>query len=84
MKHKLPILGISIFIFLIIGRLFCGVYIHDEFADRIFFFKHKPTWKWKFYSPQGMSDTKFEELTPDQQIEQKYFDEYVTQQGLSR
>jgi len=84
MKCKLLVIGISIFLLLIIGRLFCGVYVHDEFGDRIFFLKHKPTWKWKFYSPQGMSDIRFEKLNSEQQIEQKYFDEYVTQQGISR
>ena len=31
----------------------------------------------KFYSPQGMSDTKFEELTTEQQIDQKYWNEFI-------
>ncbi|PXY43276.1 hypothetical protein [Flavobacterium hydrophilum] len=52
------------------ARLFCGVYIHDEFAESHFFIKHKPTWKWEFYSPQGMSDLKFEDLSKEKQIEQ--------------
>jgi hypothetical protein len=49
----------------------------------IFFFKHRPTWKWKFSSPQGMSDIKLEELSEEKQIEQKYFNEFVRDQGLS-
>ncbi|GGE95189.1 hypothetical protein [Flavobacterium limi] len=64
-------------------RLFCGVYIHDEFAETHFFIKHKPTWKWKFYSPQGMSDLKFEDLSKEKQTEQKYFNEYIKDRGLS-
>lgn len=58
-------------------RLFCGVYVHDEFGDEALFIKHRPTWKWKFYSPVGMSDLKMEDLTPEQQTEQEYFDEFV-------
>lgn len=50
----------------IIVRFFCGVYVHDEFNEEHFFIKHKPTWKWKFYSPRGMSDLKFEEMTEKQ------------------
>jgi hypothetical protein len=64
-------------------RLLCGVYIHDEFAESHFFIKHKPTWKWEFYSPQGMSDLKFKALSEEKQIEQKYFNEYIKDKGLS-
>lgn len=84
MKRKILIFIISIFTISILIRFFCGVYIHDEFAEKHFFIKHKPTWKWKFYSPQGMSDIKFEELSPDKQVEQTYFNEYVSKQGLSQ
>ncbi|WP_289665384.1 hypothetical protein [Flavobacterium panacagri] len=65
-------------------RLFCGVYEHDEFAETNFFIKHRPTWKWRFYSPTGMSDLKMEDLSKEKQIEQKYFNEFVRDQGLSR
>ncbi|MBF4486738.1 hypothetical protein [Flavobacterium sp. CSZ] len=75
---------ISAFAAVLIVRLFLGVYEHDEFAESHLFVKHRPTWKWKFYSPQGMSDTKLEELTEEKQIEQKYFNEFITDQGLSR
>lgn len=70
--------------FSIIIRFFCGIYIHDEFGEKHFFIKHRPTWKWKFYSPIGMSDTKFEELNIEKQIEQRYFDEFVSKQDLSK
>ncbi|MNF89356.1 hypothetical protein D3C87_1296570 [compost metagenome] len=80
------IIAIGIFIFAIVFtiRLFCGIYIHDEFGERHFFIKHRPTWKWEFYSPLGMSDNKIEELSEENQIEQKYFNEFVRDQGLSR
>lgn len=65
-------------------RLFFGVYTHDEFGDESLFLKYKPTWKWHFKSPIGMSDTKFNELSKEDKIEQYYFDEYVSQRGLSQ
>jgi hypothetical protein len=83
MKKKVVIL-ISTFVTVLVIRLFFGVYEHDEFAGNHLFLKHRPTWKWKFYSPQGMSDTKLEELTKEKQIEQKYFNEFIRDQGLSR
>lgn len=83
MKKKI---GIGIFIFAIVLtiRLFCGVYLHDEYPEEYFFVKHRPTWKWRFYSPIGMSDRRIEELSKERQIEQQYFNEFVTDQGLSR
>lgn len=79
------IISIGIFIFAIVFtiRLFCGIYIHDEFGERHFFIKHRPTWKWILYSPLGMSDNKIEELSEENQIEQKYFNEYIKDRGLS-
>lgn len=82
MKKKVLVL-IFTFATVLIIRLFVGVYDHDEFAESHLFFKHRPTWKWKFYSPQGMSDIKLEELLKEKQIEQKYFNEFVRDQGLS-
>jgi len=46
--------------------------------------KHCPIWKWEFYSPIGMSDRKIQELSKKEQIEQKYFNEFIIDQGLSR
>ncbi len=62
--------------FLVI-RLFCGVYVHDEFGEDVYFIKHKPTWKWRFYSPRGMSDLSINEMTIEQKNEQLLFDEFV-------
>lgn len=75
--------GIFIFAVVLTIRLFCGIYIHDEFAEKHFFIKHRPTWKWEFYSPLGMSDNKIEDLSEENQIEQKNFNEYIKDRGLS-
>ena len=83
MKKKITVL-ILISVIVLTIRLFCGVYEHDEFAETNFFIKHRPTWKWRFYSPIGMSDMKMEELSKEKQIEQQYFNEFVRNQGLSR
>ncbi len=83
MRKKL-FLGISIALITLLTRLYCGVYVHDEFAEENFFIKHRPTWKWKFYSPIGQSDLKLQDLIPEKQSEQKYFNEFVRDQGLSR
>lgn len=83
MKKKIFILVFTFTMFLGI-RFFCGVYHHDEFPEEYFFIKHRPIWKWNFYSPIMMSDTKIEELSKEEQIEQKYFNEFVRDQGLSR
>lgn len=58
-------------------RFFCGVFEHDEFDEDVYFIKHKPTWKWRFYSPRGMSDLEFNQMTDEQRYEQTMFDEYV-------
>lgn len=74
-KHKLTlVIGLLLCITI---RLFCGVFEHDEFGDDVYFIKHKPTWKWRFRSPQGMSDLKIDQMTPAQQEEQILFDEFV-------
>lgn len=83
MKKTINI-GIFIFAAVLTIRLFCGVYEHDEFAETSFFIKYRPTWKWRFCSPRGMSDLKMEDLSKEEQIEQKYFNEFVLGQGLSR
>lgn len=83
MKRKL-LFGITIVLLGVLIRLYCGIYVHDEFGDESLFIKYRPTWKWRFYSPIGMSDMKLKDLTPEKQMEQKYFDEFVHNQGLSR
>lgn len=82
MGKKIPFISISISVGILI-RLFCGVYVHDEFAEKHFFLKHRPIWQWQFYSPIGMSDIKMNDLSLEKQIEQKYFNEFVIERGLS-
>jgi hypothetical protein len=79
-------ISVAILIFTIFFtiRFFCGIYIQDEFGEKHIFIKHRPSWKWVFYSPIGMSDNKIEELSQEEQTEQKYFNEFVKDQGLSR
>lgn len=74
--------GVFTFAAVLSIRVFCGVYVHDEFAERHFFIKHRPTWKWLFYSPIGMSDKKLGELSEEEQIEQKYFNEFILDQRI--
>lgn len=83
MKKKISI-GIFIFAIVLSIRLFFGVYDQEEYVDSYFFIKHRPTWKWRFYSPIGRSELKFEELSEERQIEQKYYNEFIIDQGISR
>lgn len=68
---------------IIIFRFFVGVYSHDEFGGTNLFIKHRPTWKWSFYSPIGMSDIEIKDLSTEEQKEQLLFNEFITNKGLS-
>lgn len=81
---KVILIGVITVLFSLLIRLYFGIYIHDEFGDKCYFIKHKATWKWKFYSPIGQSDLKMEDLSLEKQIEQKYFNEFVSNQGMSK
>ena len=77
MKRKI---SFSVLIFIIVGifiRLFFGIYTNPEFHGNHIFIKHRPNWHWYFYSPVGLSDMTMEDLTDEQKIEQKYWDEFV-------
>lgn len=78
------VVGITVALICLLVRLYCGIYVHDEFAENNFFIKHRATWKWKFYSPIGQSDLKINDLPFEERIEQKYFNEFVRDQNLSR
>jgi hypothetical protein len=69
---------------MILCRFWVGLYHHDEFAETHLFLKHRPTWKWMFYSPKGQSNLRIQDLSPEEQTEQKLFDEFVYSQGMSR
>lgn len=77
MKRTLKYL-IPIMVFLLLIRLFCGVFKDDEFNDNYFFIKKYPTFKWYFHSPRGMSDLKLNEMSKNQSFEQVMYDKYVT------
>lgn len=83
MNRIIPFL-ILVLILLVSIRIWFGIYVHDEFGDTELFLKHRPAWKWKFYSPIGMSDLRFENLSEKQKQEQLFFKEFITDQGLSR
>ena len=82
---RLYIISILLTITIISIRLKFGVYCHDEFVwEKHLFIKHRLTWKWKFYSPIGMSDMTLDDLTDEQREEQILFYEFVRDKGLSR
>ena len=76
-KKKGIIILIVGLLFCLTIRLFCGVFEHDEFGNDVYFVKHRPTWKWRFYSPTGMSDLELNQMTVEQKNEQLLFDEFV-------
>jgi hypothetical protein len=76
MKNKI-IIGFGLIFFVIVFRFYFGIYVHEEFGDKNLFLKHRPVWKWKFYSPIRMSDLKIKDLTIEKQIEEKYYDEFI-------
>ncbi|WP_210464666.1 hypothetical protein [Rufibacter roseolus] len=78
---------IPVLTFILLGlaaRLWLGLYHHDEFAETHLFLKHRPTLKWTFYSPLGMSDLTMKDLTPQEQEEQRLFEEFISSKGLSK
>lgn len=84
MRKTIILTSISLSVLVIIARLFLGVYSHDEFGGTHLFIKHRSVWKWSFYSPTGMSDLQLEDLSPEKQYEERMFQEFVWEQGLSR
>ena len=56
-------IAFSVIIVLIILKLFGGIYEDDEFEEKYFFIKNKPSFKTYFYSPRGMSDMTIEQMS---------------------
>jgi hypothetical protein len=83
MKKLIPAIT-SISIIGLMIRLWTGVYPHDEFAETHFFIKHRPTCKWTFYSPIGMSDNQLNNLTEERRVEQLLFEEFISSKGMSK
>jgi hypothetical protein len=82
MQGKLNIYLILAFLSLLMTWLFVGVSYDDEFFEPTLFTKYKPTFKIKFYSPIGMSDLTLKDLSPDQQLEENTFQEFVANQDI--
>lgn len=80
---KIVLISIGI-VLVILARLWLGVYHHDEFAETHLFLKHRPTWKWTFYSPIGMSDKTVDDLSKEQKEEQLLFEEFISSKGMSK
>ncbi len=76
-NKKNKILLLFSFVLILAGRLFFGVFEHDEFGNDVYFIKHQPTWKWRFYSPKGMSDLDLEQMSEEQKNEQILFDKFI-------
>lgn len=76
-------IAFSVIIVLIILKLFGGIYEDDEFEEKYFFIKNKPSFKTYFYSPRGMSDMTIEQMSENQKNEQMLYDEFVYNRLLS-
>lgn len=75
---------IAILFLCVMIRCWVGSYHHDEFGETHFFIKHRPIWKWSFYSPIGMSDATLDNLSIKEREEQQLFEEFVSSRGLSK
>jgi len=67
-------------IFVILSFLFIGVYEDDEFNEASIFLKYKPSLKMHFESPIGMQDLKISDLSTENQIEEKYYEDFIKNQ----
>jgi hypothetical protein len=68
-------------IFLVLTCLFTGLFREDEFYELSIFTKHRPTFKIYFYSPTGQSDLTLNDLSLENQNEERAFQEFVLGQG---
>ena len=69
-------------VFVILSWLFVGLFRDDEFYEPNVFTKYRPTFKVNFYSPIGMQGFELKDLSPDKQIEEKAFQEFVMKQHI--
>lgn len=77
MKQSITICIFLLTILTIISRFWIGIYEDYKFGEHLPFIKYKPTWKWYFYSPRGMSDWKTEDMPPNLKKEQLLYDEFI-------
>ena len=74
MKKLLPV------VWIVIGCIFLtfiGVKNHPEEDHRMIIVKHRPSFKLEFYSPIGGTTKLFEELSPEEQREEKLYQEFI-------
>lgn len=64
-------------VFIILTWLFVGLFRDDEFYELDVFTKYRPTFKVNFYSPIGQQGLELKDLSPDKQIEERAFQEFV-------
>jgi hypothetical protein len=69
-------------VFIILTWLLVGLFRDDEFYEPSMFTKYRPTFKVNFYSPIGMQDLELKDLSPDKQIEEKSFQEFIMKQHI--
>src|SRR5258706_3061491 len=82
MKIKTNVFLILGTAFLLLTWLFTGVFRDDEFYDPDLFTKYRATFKVYFSSPIGMQDMKIEDLSPNGQLEEIAFQEFVIKQEI--
>ncbi len=69
---------------LIISWLFVGFYRNEEPKDNLYIFlKHKPSLKLFFHTPIGMQDLNISDLSPENQLEQKKYNEFIIKSRIN-
>lgn len=82
MKNCWNKLIVTLLLLLIVPAwLFLGIFQDREFAILYLFPKHRPSLKFFFDAPIGESDTRIEDLPPDQQNEERAFNEFIYDGG---
>jgi hypothetical protein len=64
-------------VFMLLTWLLVGLFRNGEFYEPTLFTKNRPTFKVNFYSPIGMQDLELKDLSPDGQLEEIAFQEFV-------
>jgi hypothetical protein len=62
--------------------LLVGFFRDDEFYELHMFAKYRPTCKVNFYSPIGQQDLELKDLSPEKEIEEIAFQEFVMKQHM--
>jgi hypothetical protein len=62
--------------------LLVGFFRDDEFYELHMFAKYRPTFKVNFYSPIGQGDLELKDLSPEKEIEEIAFQDFVMKQHI--